>query len=557
MFNEVLNDSKAVFDASASVPQSSYGGVASFLLEGKVASRVALESSHGSWTFEDLDYASGKLAAFLLASGRKKGDRVLLVADNSYFWVASYLGILRAGLVCVPLPMTSSGHELAHIVQSTAAQFAFVDAKFLERNARNLPHTCISNQLLAPSTSLRHKVHAFEHALCSETKQVEPPRLAPTDLAALMFTSGSTGKPRGVMVTHGNIVANTLSIIEYLGLTESDSMLTVLPFHYCFGTSLLHTHLAVGGKLVLDNRFMYTEAFLQHLQSSKCTGFAGVPSHYQILLRRSNIHKMSFPHLRYVQQAGGHMAPAFIRELRQALPNTQVFVMYGQTEATARLSYVPPDMLDRKIGSIGIAIPGVKLSVVDAQGHQVQMHKQGEIVAEGPNIARGYWGEPEETAVNFHDGKLYTGDLATVDEDGFIYIVDRARDFVKIGGKRISCRSLEEQMLEFRGVLEVAVVGIPDSISGEALKAFVVPRDSKDGLLLQNFRSFCVARLPFHHVPKEIIQLNILPKNSAGKVLKAELKAFEHPIAKDRLLLKQTTVFEGISTTKKLKPRGN
>jgi long-chain acyl-CoA synthetase len=524
MFTEVLNDSKAVLGASASAPPHSYSGVTSFLLEGKAASRVALESTHGSWTFRDLDSASIKLAAFLLASGTKKGDRILLVADNSYFWVASYLGILRAGLVCVPLPMSSSGRDLAFIVQSTATQVAFVDAKFLARNAHDLPHTCIANQLPGSSVSLQCNVYSFEHVLCSETGQVEFPRLIPSDLAALMFTSGSTGKPRGVMVTHGNIVANTQSIIECLSLTENDSMLTVLPFHYCFGTSLLHTHLAVGGRLVLDNRFMYAEAFLQHLLSSQCTGFAGVPSHYQILLRRSNIHRMSFPHLRYVQQAGGHMAPAFIRELRQTLPNAQVFIMYGLTEATARLSYVPPDMLDRKIGSIGRAIPDVKLSVVNPQGEQARIHELGEIVAEGPNIAMGYWGEPEETAVSFRDGKLHTGDLATVDEDGFIYIVDRAKDFVKIGGKRTSCRGLEEQMLEFSGVLEVAVIGIPDPVSGEALKVFVVPRDSKDDLLLQSFRIFCAEHLPFHHVPKEIVQLSVLPKNSAGKVLKSELR---------------------------------
>jgi long-chain acyl-CoA synthetase len=514
----------AGFSVLASAPPSSYGGVAACLLEGKAAGRVALESANDSWTFGDLDSASAKLAALLLTSGMKKGEHVLLVADNSYFWVASYLAILRAGLVCIPLPVTTSGKDLAFIVQSTLTKAAFVDARFLERNARDLPHTCIASQLPTSSVSLLRNVYVFEHLLRSETELVEFPGLVPSDLAALMFTSGSTGKPRGVMVTHANIIANTLSIIECLSLTENDSLLTVLPFHYCFGTSLLHTHLAVGGRLALTNLFMYPEAFLRYLQSSQCTGFAGVPSHYQILLRRSNIQKMNFPHLRYVQQAGGHLAPTFIRELRQALPNTQVFVMYGMTEATARLSYIPPDMLDRKIGSIGRAIPGVKLTVTNAEGHGVPVQELGEIVAEGPNITMGYWGEQQETATTFRNGKLYTGDLATVDEDGFIFIVDRARDFVKIGGKRTSCRALEEQMLEFSGVLEVAVVGIPDPISGEAFKAFVVPRDSKDGLLLQNFRTFCVEHLPFHHVPKEIVQLSALPKNSAGKVMKSELR---------------------------------
>src|SRR5262249_53510877 len=142
------------------------------------------------------------------------------------------------------------------------------------------------------------------------------------DLAALIFTSGSTGKPRGVMVSHGNIIANTNSIISYLGLTQRDRIMVVLPFHYCYGVSLLHTHLRVGGEVVVDNRFMYPETVLQRLIEAKCTGFAGVPSHFQILLRSSSLRKKQFPDLRYVQQAGGHLAPSFIHELRAALPNS-------------------------------------------------------------------------------------------------------------------------------------------------------------------------------------------------------------------------------------------
>ncbi len=501
--------------------------VPDWLLAGKAASRPALESDQSAWTYGELDFGSRALAAFLLESGARKGDRVLLIADNSFFWVVSYLGILRSGLICVPLPSNVSRADLTTIIQFTAAAVACVDRETLIRNTRELPRTCITNQLPDSFASPAQEIKTLEQIMSAGLRRTELPPIYDSDLAALMFTSGSTGKPRGVMVTHGNIVANTRSIIEYLKLTADDSMLTVLPFHYCFGTSLLHTHLAVGGKLVLENGFMYTEAFLNRLQHSQCTGFAGVPSHYQILLRRSSIRHKTFPYLRYVQQAGGHMAPAFIRELCQALPTTQIFVMYGQTEATARLAYVPPEMLDRKLGSIGQAIPGVRLSVVNPNGEPVAFDEVGEIVAEGQNITLGYWGEPAETAASFRAGKLHTGDLATVDEDGFIYIVDRAKDFVKIGGKRTSCRQLEEQMLEFSDLLEVAVIGIPDSVSGEAIKAFVVPRDTRDKLFLQRFKEFCAKHLPPHQIPKEIVQRSALPKSTAGKVLKSALKDAE------------------------------
>jgi acyl-CoA synthetase (AMP-forming)/AMP-acid ligase II len=340
-----------------------------------------------------------------------------------------------------------------------------------------------------------------------------------------MFTSGSTGKPHGVMVSHANIVANTQSIIEYLPLTADDRIMAVLPFHYCFGTSLLHTHLRLGASLVIGSTFTYPETVLQRMIDTECTGFAGVPSHFQLLLHKSSLRKKHFPHLRYVQQAGGHLAPACIRELQRALPKTKIFVMYGQTEGTSRLSYLPPEMLERKTGSIGKGIPGVRLRVLDQRGVPVAPGEVGEIVADGGNVALGYWGAPRESATVFREGRLYTGDLATIDSEGFIYIVGRAKDFVKCGGKRVSCRQLEEQLLEFDPLLEAAVIGIPDDLWGEAIKAFVVPRTADGCELKERVSQFCKERLPPQLVPREIVVLDALPKNSAGKVLKDALKS--------------------------------
>ena len=174
------------------------------------------------------------------------------------------------------------------------------------------------------------------------------------------------------MVSHRNIVANTTSIIQYLGLTKEDRIMAVLPFYYCFGTSLLHTHLRVGGSIVIDDRFMFPDKVLNRMQETRCTGFAGVPSHFQILLGRSSLREVRLPSLRCVQQAGGRLAGRFIHELVQALPGAQMFVMYGQTEATARLSYLPPDMLGTKLGSIGKGIPGISLKVLDHEGQPVR-----------------------------------------------------------------------------------------------------------------------------------------------------------------------------------------
>ena len=500
--------------------------VTEYLLDGKDPDREALVTLQGSHSYGELRSVSADVAEYLTSGGALNGDRALLISENSFFWVAAYLGILRAGLVCVPLPPTISQEEIDGILEVTEPKFAFLQHTVAGKHSARFGKTQIITER-RPSTWSGYSDPATLDQIkgCAGIQDRSYMHPSTGDLAALMFTSGSTGKPNGVMVSHGNIIANTNSIIEYLQLTEADRMMTVLPFHYCFGTSLLHTHLKTGGALVLDSRFLYPEKILERMIETGCTGFAGVPSHFQILLRRSSIAKKAFPHLRYVQQAGGHLPPTFIQELRQALPEKQIFIMYGQTEATARLSYLPPSLIDTKSGSIGKGIPGVRLRVVDSTDREVGPGEAGEIVAEGENVALGYWRAPAETTVTFRDGKLHTGDIATVDEDGYIYIVDRAKDFVKIAGKRVSCRQLEDKLMECGEVLEAAVIGFPDEILGEAIKAFVVPRTPDNEGLKETLYLACKKTMPPEFVPKEIVLVQALPKNSAGKVLKQNLRA--------------------------------
>lgn len=481
-----------------------------YLLENGKASAAALLTLQGDASYAEVRASAYALAAWLLAAGSRKGDRVVLLADPGLFWVAAYLGVLRAGLVAVPVPPRTSAAELQYIVAMSGARFALAAAKYAALHAEQLRFTVVLSGIPASS-------------LTPNGKGVSLPETQVNDLAALMFTSGSTGQPRGVMVSHGNIIANTESIIECLSLTNRDRIMAVLPFHYCFGTSLLHTHLRAGGSVVIDQRFLYPEKVLQRMQETACTGFAGVPSHFQILLRKSNLARMDLPHLRYVQQAGGQLAPAFIKELRQALPGKQVFIMYGQTEATARLSCLPPELVEQKMGSIGKGIPGVTLSVLDSVGLPVGSGHTGEIVAEGRNVTLGYWDAPEETEKCFRDGKLYTGDLATVDAEGFIYIVGRAKDFLKCGGTRVSCRQLENLLLEQGDLLEASVVGVPDDVLGEAAVAYVVPRDPDHHPSPEHLRNDCRERLPLPLLPRQFFVLKALPKNSSGKVLKAGL----------------------------------
>jgi long-chain acyl-CoA synthetase len=496
-----------------------------YLLENRAReNEPALLTLSGDYSYAQVRYAVEQVAQFLVHAGAGKGERIVLVARNSLFWVASYLGSIRAGCTCVPLAVSIEKAELDYILQSTSPRFVFAEQGRATQLAPSLP--VATRVVLDDAHQVEDsRVFSFADLLSKQNgRDARYPEIDErSDIAALMFTSGSTGKPRGVMVSHRNIIANSASIIDYLGLSCHDRVMTILPFHYCFGASLLHTHLRVGGSLVLDHRFMYPDKVLQRMQSTGCTGFAGVPSHYQILLRSSSLKQMHFPALRWVQQAGGHLPTSFLSELRLALPRVRVFVMYGQTEATARLSYLPPELLDAKAGSIGKAIPGVTLQVLDEHGNAVALGQPGEIVAEGENVTLGYWEEGEETKTTFRQGKLYTGDMATIDEEGFIYVVDRIKDFLKVGGTRVSCTHIEEKLLESPEVVEAAVVGVPDPVLGEAVKAFVVSRNGTRDLNHRLSRS-CTERLPPAFVPKEIVIVDSLPKSSAGKLLKTQLK---------------------------------
>src|ERR1700730_80200 len=451
-----------------------------YLLEnGAQEDEPVLMTLSGDYTHRQLCAVVKQVATFLIHAGAQKGDRVALVARNSLFWVATYLGSIRAGCICVPLAVGMEKNELDYSLQYASPRFVFVESGFEKQVWSSLvPETTV-----VLDDAVRHVGDGLVFSFLD--LHAEPDGQGPcypfiddrSDLAALMFTSGSTGRPRGVMVSHRNIIANTASIVANLGLCCRDRVMAILPFYYCFGTSLLHTHLRVGGSLVIDNRFMYPDKVLGRMQETGCTGFAGVPSHYQILLRSSSLKQMRFPALRWVQQAGGNLPANFLAEFREALPGVRVFVMYGQTEATARLSSLPPELLEVKAGSIGKGIPGVRLQVLDESGNAVAAGQTGEIVAEGENITLGYWSDAHQTNASFRSGKLYTGDIATVDEDGFIYIVDRAKDFLKCGGTRVACKYLEEKLLGFAEVVEAAVIGVQDPVLGEAVKAFVVPRN--------------------------------------------------------------------------------
>ncbi|MEW6442059.1 MAG: class I adenylate-forming enzyme family protein [bacterium] len=494
--------------------------------------KEALVHGPERWSFRSLDEGANRIARALRGAGLEPGDRVGILLPNSVHFVCAYVGISKAGGISVPINTAVNAEGLRYILDDAAIRVLIFHRSF----RASLPHgagarlACFMDggSSAAPATDEREpagvRVRLLGDILREESSAPAGLDVSDQDLACILYTSGSTGKPKGVMLSHANIIENTRSIVAYLGLTENDRMMVVLPFFYCYGLSLLHTHLWVGGSLVLENQFLYPNRVLQKMKEERVTGFAGVPSTFSILLRRSNLRAFSFDDLRYVTQAGGAMAPVLIRELHQSLPRTRVFIMYGQTEATARLSYLPPEYLEEKIGSVGMAIPNVTLKIVNERGESVKPGETGEIVASGPNVMKGYWNSPDETCqvIDAH-GDLRTGDLGRVDEDGFLYIVDRKKDMIKSGAHRVSAKEVEAVILEEASVLECAVIGVEDEVMGESIKAFIVPV-SRDGLDPESIIRFCKERLPPYKVPRWVEVIRALPKNEAGKVMKARLK---------------------------------
>jgi acyl-CoA synthetase (AMP-forming)/AMP-acid ligase II len=488
---------------------------ADYLLECASDSDIALLANKTAHTYCELREASARLAAELITADVQPTERVGIFGNNSLFWMAAYLATLKLGAVAVPFATTVP-------LESIGAMQSFVNCKVMcaERKAQRRYATVLPEGLPFIFDNILHEPGPQDWPAAADT--------APDQDAALMFTSGTTSKPRAVRITHRNIQANTNSIIEYLNLTHDDRMMVILPFYYCFGTSLLHTHLRVGGTLVSSNQFVYPEPVLDLMDSASCTGLAGVPSTYQTLLRNSTFPQRKIRSLRKVQQAGGKLQTVLIEELIQAVPYGEVFVMYGQTEATARLSYLPPKMLATKLGSIGRGIPGVTLRVIDEVGANVKPGEVGEIHAWGDNISPGYLDEPEVNAGKFVNGCLHTSDLATVDEDGYLSVVDRKADFIKSYGYRVSSQQVEGCIMELPDLVAAAVIGEPDLVRGEAIVAFVVVRSGAQ-LTANEVIAHCAERLTNYMIPKDVVFIDHLPINAHGKVVKNELRKMAEP----------------------------
>jgi acyl-CoA synthetase (AMP-forming)/AMP-acid ligase II len=452
---------------------------------------------------EDLPRLIAAYGTYFISVGLKAGDRVLIGCALSPSSALVYLGAMYAGLVAVPVDERTLTTSASMLVKATGAKALWTEAGLGAGGPDNPAVLCLRGDLAREITEV------MPPAICAES-----------DLAALMATSGSTGVPRFVMVSHGNLIANTEAIIRSQGLGTNERAMLILPVSYCFGASLMHSHLYQGGSVVFDRRFMFPDKVLQAIVQYECTTFAGVPTVYNVLLRRSNVRGISMPGLRRFLQAGGGLARERIREMRELFPLVNFYVMYGQTEATARISCMDPDRWEEKPGSVGQPLDNLTISIVDEQGIAVQAGQVGQLHVKGPSICSGYFNDMEETRRVFSGGWLRTGDLARQDEDGFLWIEGRMGAFVKIRGTRVSLAEVEARVTAIPGVYECGACAVDHPEAGEALVLLIVPDQGTSPMTEEIRRS-----LPSHWTLDSIRLVSELPKTPGGKIARSALSA--------------------------------
>lgn len=461
------------------------------------------------WSYGDLRTLIDAQMSQLSKAGLSNQDRAIVWMENSPEYVATYLAVLELGGIVVALHPQTTAEEVERIIRHVGAAGLIVSPSVKQWTMRGLESLGLRFILVGGNIHyMDYRDTGFE---------------VPDDVAQIIYTSGSTGRPKGVVLTHKNLVANTRSILEYLQLTTDDSVMAILPFVYAYGNSVMLTHLFAGGTIVIENNILYPHVVLDGMIKTGVTGFSGVSTTYALLLNHSNLKSYAFPSLRYLTHAGGPMPSELLSRIRTAFPDRRMFLMYGQTEASARLTFLPPELLDVKKDSAGRAIPGVVLKIVREGGEVARPGEVGEIWASGDNIMQGYWRDTELTSAVLQDGWLHTGDLGRLDEEGYLTIVGRNNEMIKAGSYRISPTEIEEVLLQHHQVHEAGVVGIDDPILGQKICAVIALKEAGT-LSDQDLMAYCAQRLVQYKRPKVVVIVSALPKSPSGKILREHLR---------------------------------
>jgi len=461
------------------------------------------------------------LAAGLARHGIGKGDAVALLMDNRPHFVSAYYAILRVGAVVVPMNPIYTAREISFILSNSKAKAA-IALSALQPVLTPMKDQIEDLQLLIYTESIENEItidQLVQEGQESETGYAEPERNE-DDLAVILYTSGTTGQPKGAMLSHRNMASNAEAMGILFELVPEDRMVAVLPmFHVFCMTVCMNGPIRTGAAIIIVPKFHPADV-LQTIREQKATCFAGVPTMYNYLLQLPTATKEDFSSIR-IYCSGGASMPVELLHKFEAKYDAKVLEGYGLSEAAPATTFNPLHGT-RKPGSVGVDIPLVKNKVVDPEGNEVARGEVGELVVHGPNVMIGYLGLPDDTAAALRDGWLYTGDMARMDEEGYVYIVDRKKDMILVDGYNVYPREVEEVLYQHPAIIEAAVIGIPDEVHGEAVKAFVALKEV--AVSQEDIMAFCRDKLAKYKVPRQVEFVAELPKNSTGKILRRSLR---------------------------------
>jgi amino acid adenylation domain-containing protein len=452
-------------------------------------------------TYAELAARARRFAARLQRHRLEPGDRVAIFLDKTLASVVALYGTWLAGGVAVPINEGLRSRQVEHIVRHSGSRLFVSESRRLSR---------IDAGATGDATVLAVGKDP-------DQERVFVPQRGGREPAVILYTSGSTGRPKGILISHENLLAGARIVARYLEIRSDERILSVLPFSFDYGLNQLLTAVATGATLVLQRSHFPADIY-RSLERHAITGMAGVPPLW-IQLLAGPLTQQAFPHLRYLTNSGGVFPSDLVTHVRRVLPDTRLYLMYGLSEAF-RSTYLPPEELERRPGSMGRAIPETEIYVLDEDGRDCAPGVVGELVHRGPTVALGYWRDPEATAAVFRDRAgecvVYSGDLVRRDEDGFLYFVGRRDQLIKCHGYRVSPDEVEETIFASGVVSEVIVHGVPDPVSGQAIVAHVVPRTaafSEDELL-----GYCRREMPSYMVPRAVHTHAALPRTASGKL---------------------------------------
>jgi amino acid adenylation domain-containing protein len=498
--------------------------------------KIALVCDKHRLTYTQIEEQANQLANGLLALGVQRGDRVAIWLPNSVETVIAIFAILKAGATFTIVNPTTKPNKLAYILNNCTARGLFAPGRQGEQVAQlfeavpSLHFAVMCGNRAAQAVDTYSGVTTFSQLLETYPSTRPSCHTIDIDLVCLIYTSGSTGEPKGVMSTHANMVFAASSIIEYLENVPEDIVINVLPLAFDYGLYQLMMVFKFGGTLVLERSFAFPAAVLKRVAEERVTGFPGVPTVFAMMLQM-DLSRFDLSSIRYLTNTAAALPVEHIRRLRDTFSWARLYSMYGLTECKRTL-YLPPEELNRRPGSVGIAIPGTEVWIQDEDGNRLGLGKVGELVVRGSHVMQGYWNNPEATARWYHPGRypaeriLHTGDLFKMDEEGFLYFVARKDDVIKSRGEKVAPKEVESVLYQLPGVVEAAVIGVPDKILGKAIKAFVVCSDNSS-LTEQDIRRHCTQNLEDFMVPKHIEFRESLPKTSSGKIQASALKTSE------------------------------